>query len=134
MEHEELGGAQRVFARWLDAGTKIGLALLVAGFAAYVTGLVPPHLPPEALAQLWGLPLQEFLAASGAPTGWHWLQLSDRGDYVNHFGIVLLASIVPIAYLRMLPLLARRERLHALIALLEIAVLLGAASGLLHSI
>jgi hypothetical protein len=130
----ELGGAQALFARWLDAGTKAGLVLLVAGFAAYVTGLAPPHLPPEALAKLWGLPLQEFLAAAGAPTGWHWLQLADRGDYVNHFGIVLLASIVPVAYLRMLPLLARHARLHALIALLEIAVLLGAASGLLHSI
>jgi hypothetical protein len=130
----ELGGAQQLFARWLDAGTRIALALLAAGFLVYITGLLPPQLPPAELTRLWGLPLQEFLAAAGAPTGWHWLQLADRGDYVNHFGIVLLASIVPLAYLRMLPLLARRARLHALIALLEIVVLLCAASGLLHSI
>lgn len=130
----ELGGAQALFARWLDMGTKAGLVLLVAGFAVYVTGLLPPHLPPEELAKLWGLPLHEFLAASGAPTGWRWLSYAGTGDYINYVGIVLLASIVPAAYLRMLPLLARQARLHALIAALEIAVLLGAASGLLHSI
>jgi hypothetical protein len=127
----ELGGAQQLFARWLDTGTKIALVLLSAGFAAYVTGLLPPYLPPEELAKLWGLPLREFVAAAGAPTGWGWLALSARGDYANYFGIVLLASIVVAAYLRMLPLLARHDRLFAAIAALEIIVLLGAASGLL---
>ncbi len=43
------------------------------------------------------------------------------------------ASIVVAAYLRMLPLLARRGRAYALIAALEIVVLLVAASGLLNS-
>ena len=130
----ELGGAQALFARWLDAGTRIGLVLLVAGFAVYVSGLLPPHVPPQELAKLWGLPLREFLAAADAPTGWNWLPLAVRGDYVNYVGIILLASIVPIAYLRMLPLLAGNARLHALIALLELVVLICAASGLLNSI
>jgi hypothetical protein len=129
----ELGGAQRLFARWLDAGTKIALALLVAGFLAYVTGLLPAHLPPEELAKIWNLPLQAYLAASDAPTGWDWLALAGRGDYVNYIGIVLLASIVAATYLRILPVLARHARAHALIALLEVVVLLAAASGLLNS-
>ena len=131
---QELGGAQRLFARWLDAGTKIALTLLIAGFLAYVTGLLAAHLPPGELAQLWGLPLQEYLAASNAPTGWAWLSLAHRGDYVNYAGIVLLASIVALAYLRMLPLLARHARAHALIAALELVVLFAVASGLLNSI
>lgn len=130
----ELGGAQRLFARWLDAGTKLGFALLIAGFAAYVSGLLPPLLAPGELARLWGLPLQEFVAASGAPTGWQWLSHAGRGDYFNYFGIVLLASIVGLAYLRVLPLLARHARAHALIAALELIVLFAAASGLLNSI
>lgn len=130
----ELDEAQRLFAHWLDAGTRIGLALLCAGFAAYASGLLPPQLPPAELTKLWGLPLQAYLAATGAPTGWNWLPLAGRGDYFNYLGIVLLVSIVAIAYLRMLPLLARRARAYALIAALEIAVLFGAASGLLNSI
>ena len=127
----ELGGAQRLFARWLDAGTKIALVLLAASFLAYVTGLLPAQLPPEELAKLWGLPLREFLAAAGAPTGWGWLELWARGDYANYFGMVLLASIVMVAYLRVLPLLMRHDRSFAAIAALEIVVLLAAASGLL---
>ena len=123
--------AQIIFARWLDAGTKLGLALLVAGFVAYVFGLVPPHLPLEALSRYWGLPLPQFLEAARAPTGWGWLALSMRGDYLNMIGIALLASIVALSYLRILPLLAVRERAFALIAALEIVVLLAAASGLL---
>jgi hypothetical protein len=127
----ELGGAQRLFARWLDAGTKIALVLLAASFLAYVTGLLPAQLPPEELAKLWGLPLREFLAAAGAPTGWGWLKLWARGDYANYFGMVLLTSIVMVAYLRVLPLLIRHDRSFAAIAAIEIVVLLVAASGLL---
>ena len=129
----DLEKAQRSFARWVDVGTKLGLALLAAGFAAYVSGLLPPLVPFDALAGAWHLPLAQFVAATGAPTGWHWLLFAGRGDYFNFVGIVLLASIIIAAYLRVLSLLAGVNRSFALIAALEIAVLLVAASGLLNS-
>jgi hypothetical protein len=126
--------AQQVFARWVSAGTRVALALLVAGYALYVTGILSPQLSPEALAKLWHLPLKDYLAATGAPTGWRWLEFAHRGDYINYLGIGLLCTIVMLAYLRVLPLLAKTARAHALIAALELVVLLAAASGLLHSI
>ena len=129
----DLEEAQRSFARWVDIGTKLGLALLVAGFAAYVSGLLPPLVPLGELTGAWHLPLAQFIAATGAPTGWQWLVLAGRGDYFNFVGIVLLASIVIAAYLRVLSLLAGRNRSFAVIAALEIVVLLAAASGLLNS-
>jgi hypothetical protein len=125
--------AQKSFARWIDIGTRAGLALLVAGFAAYAGGLLPPHVPLPELARSWHLPLAQFTAATGAPSGWQWLQLAGRGDYFNFVGIVLLASIIIAAYLRVLSLLARKDRAFAVIAALEIIVLLAAASGLLNS-
>jgi hypothetical protein len=125
--------AQQSFARWVDIGTRLGLALLVAGFAAYAGGLLPPHLSLTELARSWHLPLAQFAAATGAPKGWQWLQLAGRGDYFNFVGIVLLASIIIAAYLRVLSLLARKDRAFAVIAALEIIVLLAAASGLLNS-
>ena len=133
MELDEAGETQRTFARWIDAGTRIALVLLAGGFAAYVTGVLPPLVPIPTLTTLWGLPLAEYLAASGAPTGWAWLAHADRGDYVNYLGIALLTSIIIAAYLRVLPLLARHERAFAAIAALEVLVLLAAASGLLNS-
>lgn len=125
--------AQQSFARWVDIGTRIGFVLLVGGFAAYVGGLLPPHVPLDALAGSWHLPLARFTAATGAPTGWQWLLFAGRGDYFNFVGIVLLASIIIAAYLRVLSLLARKDRAFAVIAALEIIVLLAAASGLLNS-
>ncbi|MSQ63024.1 MAG: hypothetical protein EXR33_04185 [Betaproteobacteria bacterium] len=125
--------AQHVFAQWLDAGTKIGFVLLVISFALYLSGLLPPQVPLAELPKLWGLPLAKFVATAGAPTGWQWLALASCGDYFNYFGIVLLASIVMAAYLRVLPLLAQHDRNFAIIAALEIVVLLAAASGLLNS-
>ena len=129
----DLEEAQKSFARWIDFGTRAGLALLIAGFAAYVSGLLPPHVPLGELARSWHLPLAQFAAATGAPTGWQWLLLVGHGDYLNFVGIVLLASIVIAAYLRVLSLLARHNRSFAVIAALEIIVLLTAASGLLNS-
>ena len=125
--------AQQSFARWVDIGTRLALVLLIAGFAAYAGGLLPPHVPLAALAGSWHLPLAQFAAATGAPTGWQWLQLAGHGDYFNFVGIVLLASIIIAAYLRVLSLLARKDRAFAVIAALEIIVLLAAASGLLNS-
>ena len=133
MELDEVGEAQRTFARWVDAGTRVAFVLLAAGFAAYVTGVLPPLVPIPALTTLWRLPLAEYLAASGAPTGWAWLAHAGRGDYVNYLGITLLTSIVIAAYVRVLPMLARRARAFAAIAALEVLVLLAAASGLLNS-
>jgi hypothetical protein len=129
----DLEEAQKSFARWVDVGSKLGLAILVGGFAAYVSGLLPPYVPLAELSRTWQLPLAQFIAATGAPTGWQWLLHAGRGDYFNTVGIVLLASIAIAAYLRVLSLLARHDRRFALIAALQIAVLLAAASGLLNS-
>lgn len=128
----DLEQAQKSFARWVDIGTRLGLALLVAGFAAYVSGLLPAHVPLQDLARAWHLPLAQFVAATGAPTGWQWLLFAGYGDYFNFVGIVLLASIIIAAYLRVLSLLAGVNRSFAVIAALEIVVLLTAASGLLN--
>lgn len=130
---DDMALASARFARWVDLGTRAGFVLLVAGFLAYVSGLLPPHVPFDQLTRLWTLPFAEFARAAGTPKGWAWLAHTGQGDYFNYLGIALLASIVIVAYLRVLPLLVRRERAYAIIALLEIVVLLAAASGLLNS-
>ena len=130
----DMSRAQLVFARWVDIGTRISLALLASGFALYVTGILPPHVPFAELPGLWGLPRAEFAAATGAPRGWDWLALAAQGDYFNYFAMVLLGSIVVTAYLRILPILVPRERVFALLAAIEILVLLAAASGLLPGV
>jgi len=123
---------QQVYARWLDWGTRLSLAVLVAAFLAYVFGLVPAALPLAEMPRFWRLPLERYLALSGSPTGWGWLAMLDKGEYQNLAGVALLGLVTVVCYLRLLPaLLARRERLQAAIVAAQVLVLLLAASGLL---
>jgi hypothetical protein len=121
-----------IYARWLNASTRAALALLTVAFFAYVTGLADPVIRVEQLPELWSLPLQRYLAASGAPVGWGWIGLVARADYANLAAIAALGFVTALCYARLLAtLLRRRERALALVAALQIAVLLGAASGAL---
>ena len=120
------------YARWLEWGTRVGLVLLISLFAAYVAGLVEPHVPHARLSEVWNLPVSQFLAATGLPAGWGWLQHVHRGDIANLVGIGLLAGASVLALLALVPLYLRSgDRLYAGLCLAEVLVLLLAASGLL---
>jgi hypothetical protein len=125
---------QRVYARWLDWGTRIGLIILIGTFVAYVLDLAAPHVPFDQLTRIWSLPVDEFRAAAAAPAGWGWLSLAARGDFMNYVGIAFLALVPIVCYLRALPIfLASGDRVYSLIAAVEIAVLATAAAGILGS-
>lgn len=119
------------YADWLDAGTKIGLALLVATFAVYASGLVPPQIPLSELPRFWALPVNRYLASAGLPSGWGWLKLAGRADMMNFIGIAFLSMVTIACYARLaVTLLRRGDTACALIVLAEIGVLAIAASGL----
>jgi hypothetical protein len=131
---EQDAQVQEIYARWLDVGMKTGFAVALIGMLAYLSGAVAPFVPMAELAARWSLPVGRFLELSGAPTGWGWIHLLGYGDYLNFTGIAMFASMTTVCYLRVLPvLLAHRDRLYALIAAAQVAVLLAAASGLLNS-
>jgi hypothetical protein len=123
---------QTVYARWLDRGTRIGLWLLIATFAAYALGLVPPQVELARLPQVWHLPADRYQALTGAPTGWGWLGLLHKGDYLNLLAVSFLSLTTVVCYLRILSIHLRRgERLVAAMILAQVLVLLVAASGAL---
>jgi len=123
---------QQTYADWLDTGTRIGFVVLVATFIVYASGIASPHVQFADLPKYWGLPIDEYLAATGAPTGWGWLALASQGDYMNFTGIAVLGAITMACYARILPmLLARGEWLYATLAIAEIAILAASASGLI---
>jgi hypothetical protein len=121
-----------IYARWLGWGTRVALAALLATFLAYALGLSEPLVSLQQLPARWSLPLADFLAATGAPTGWDWLRFAANGDYANHLGVAMLGAVSVVCYVRILPTLFRsRERALGVLALLQVLVLLIAASGLL---
>lgn len=125
---------QSIYARWLAFGVRLGFGALVASFVIYVTGALPPGIAPQDLPRYWGLPVVQYVAATGAPTGWSWIRRLGESDLLNFVGVAILGATTPLCYLRLLPVfVSTRQRLLAAICLAEIVVLAAAASGLLYS-
>jgi len=130
-ERDYASPEQRLYADWLDVATRIGFAALVASFLVYVTGLVPPGIALADLPRYWGLPVSEYLAATGAPSGWAWIARLGESDLLNFVGVAILGVVTILCYARVLAVFVRaRERALAAICIAEILVLVVAASGI----
>lgn len=124
---------QFVYAKVLGTGMEIGLAALVVTFILYAADLLTPHVAVNDLPLVWKMPVRDYLAVTGIHTGWSWLGMIGKGDFVNFIGIAFLAGITIPCYLAILPgLIRKKDTILTVIALLEIAVLVLAASGVLR--
>ncbi len=120
------------YARLLDATSKVGFVLLVAGFVAYVMGWLEEHVTVRDLPQLWNLPLSEYLARTETPSGWGWIAHLHKGEFAGLLGIAVLAGCSAVCLAAILQVYVRRgDRVYAGICALEILVLVLAASGVL---
>ena len=121
------------YANTLNNGVKSGFVVLVVSFLIYLSGALDPIVPFSELAGLWGAPVHEFIEKTGSPSGWNWVWKLDRGDALNFFAVAWLSTITIVCYLRIIPILIRKkDTIYLIIAVLELAVLLLAASGVLH--
>ena len=121
---------QAITARWIEIGVRFGFVVLAVTFALYVLGLVGPLVSPQELVRLWQLPVDRYVAATGAPTGSGWLRMLGKGDYLNLLGVGVFALVALACYARMVPLFLRQgRRTQALFAALQVLVLLAAAVG-----
>ncbi|HYC36078.1 MAG TPA: hypothetical protein VEC19_06630 [Usitatibacter sp.] len=123
--------AQRAYARWLTWGTRLGLGLLVASFAAYVLGLAP-HVPIERLPQLWQRPASDLLAATGVRAGWGWAAMLPASDMLVMAAIAILATCsIPCLLVAAIAFGRQRERVLVAVCVMTVAVLALAISGVL---
>ena len=106
--------------------------MLVAGFLAYVTGVLEEHVVVGQLPALWGLSLAEYLRVTQTPTGWGWIAHLHKGEFAGLLGIAVLAGCSLLCLAAIIPIYVQRgERTYAVICGLEIIVILLAASGIL---
>ena len=131
-EHASQSPPQLRYALLVEWGTRIGLLVLSLSFIAYASGLVPAHVPLERLPQLWTQPVGDYVAATGTPTGWAWLQLLHRSDVLGLAGIAILSVSSVVGLLALVPMYAAlRDRSFVVLCLLQALVVLLAASGVL---
>lgn len=122
---------QTAYADWLFYGCWVGLAIMIVTYTLYISGVISPHVPLEEMPNYWSQPVTLYLSKAGVPTGWGWTSLLDRGDFLNFAGIVLLAGLSIVCYLRVIPAFFRKgDTVMGVIAIAEVLVLILAASGL----
>jgi hypothetical protein len=125
---------QVAYAKILNVGMSLGLVIIVVTFIIYMSGILASFIPPQEIPKYWTMSSKNFIHLLGAPTGWAWLAIVGKGDYLNFIGIALLAGLTIVCYLVMLPILMRKKDIpYVVIAIIEVAVLALAASGILKS-
>jgi len=134
MEREAKESAQLAYAAILDKGMKIGLVSIIITFVIYLSGILTPYIPVSDLPKYWSMSVHKYLEATGIHPGWSWIGLLDKGDFLNFVGIAFLAGVTAICYLRIIPIFFRKKDIaYGVIAIIEVLVLVLAASGLLKS-
>lgn len=120
------------YALLLQWGTRTGLLVLILTFTAYLLELTDPHVPLRLLSSVWDQPLARYLQLTATPTGWGWVSTARHADMNTLVGIALLATCSVPPLLAVIPLfLKRREFYYVGFCLLQVLILLTAASGLL---
>lgn len=125
---------QLAYAQLLDVCTKVTFVVILVLFAVYMAGIIKPSIPLNEMPSYWKLPLGEYLQKTGSDTGWSWVNMLNKSDYLCFGTIALLSSISILCYIRIIPLLAKKkDTAYVIIVVTEILVLLLAASGILTS-
>jgi hypothetical protein len=125
---------QIAYAKLLDIGMKAGLLSITVTFIIYLTGILTPHIAISDLPQYWSMPVNEYLKATGIHTGWSWLRMLGNGDFLNFLGIAFLAGVTIVCFMRIIPILFRKkDTAYGILAIIEVLVLVLAASGILKA-
>ena len=137
---QEAQAEQVLYAKVLGIGMFFGLVTLALTFGLYVAGFPAPAVPLEQVPGYWHLSVDEYLEvvshnhllAEHPPTGWAWVTMVNKGDFLNFVGIAILAGITVVCYLAIVPtLLRKKDAAYVTMAILEALVLALAASGIL---
>ena len=125
---------QKMYAAILEKGMYVGLLTLLVTFLIYTTGILDPYIPLNRLADYWHMSASQYLHTADIPDGWGWAKMVGYGDFLNFIGIAILAGVTIISYMAIIPTLFRnKDTVYAIIACLEVLVLVAAASGLIST-
>jgi len=131
---------QLLYASILERGMFFGLILMFITFALYVFGIIEPAIPLNEISGYWRQDVHSYLVAinqnhlflENLPTGWAWMGLINRSDFLNFVPVAILSGVTIICYIAIVPGLFRRgDKAYGIMAIAEAVILALAASGLL---
>lgn len=125
---------QIIYANLLVIGVWASIFILVITYCIYISGVLPAHVDMSLIAKLWGKGVSDYLEMTHSPHGWGWTSLLAKGDFLNYIGFAFLGLMTIFCFIVLLRgYIRQKNRIYAVIALLEILVLSLAASGILGS-
>ena len=125
---------QLIYAKVLGVCMKIGLLSIVITFAIYMLGLLPAKVPVEDVSKYWAMSVHKCLEETGCKPGWFWISNLGYGDYINFAPIAMLAGATVVCFISIIPTLFRKkDTVYGVIAIMEVLVLMLAASGVIKS-
>jgi hypothetical protein len=125
---------QLLYAGILDKGMKVGIVMLFVSFTVYLTGILSPYVPVNDLPKLWTLKVHDYLQAAHIEHGWWWTTMLHKGDFLNFAGIAFLGSVTIICFVAIIPtFFKKKDYVYGIMAIIEVLVLVLAASGILKS-
>lgn len=131
---------QLLYASILERGMFFGLVLMFLTFAIYVFGIIEPAIPLNEISGYWRQDVHSYLEAinqnylhlENLPTGWAWMSLTGKSDFLNFVPVAILSGVTIFCYAAIVPGLFRRgDKAYGIMAIAEAVILALAASGLL---
>lgn len=131
MDRPHIAPEQNRYAEWLRWSGWFGLTLLIVASLLYVAGVLAPHVPVKELPRVWLMSSRDLATHVGGHGHWDWVVLLYKGDMLSLLGIAVLAGCSAAPLLAVVGIYLRRgERLFAALCVLQVAILVLAASGL----
>ncbi|MGC8719517.1 MAG: DUF1634 domain-containing protein [Thermodesulforhabdaceae bacterium] len=125
---------QIVYADILFYGSWFGIAFMTITYIIYITGILDPYVPLKEMPLYWSKNVHNYVEQARIPVGWGWLALIGKGDFINLIGVAFLALLTIVGFISLIPAYIRKKDFpFAVIATLEILVLVLAASGILKT-
>lgn len=126
--------AQLFYASLLNKMALFGFAVLVVAFLVYILGILSPYVSKAEVLQYWTQSSHHYMESANIQAGWGWVSKIGYGDFLVYIPIVFLAGITIVCYAGVLfKFLKAKENVLVVIAIMEIVVLLAAASGFLKA-
>ena len=126
--------AQLFYAKVLNRLTLFGFAVLVLAFFIYILRILPVHVPFDQIPQYWSQSSHQYMQTANIHPGWAWATQLYYGDFLVYLPIAILAGVTIVCYIGVLfKFIKSKENVLVVIAILEIVVLLAAASGFLKA-
>jgi hypothetical protein len=120
------------YANLLNKGMLIGLVGIIVTFIIYVFGILPAAVPKSDLPTYWTHSVHSYLEKAGVEAGWKWIGQLGKGDMLNFAPIAFLGAVTIFCFVAIIPILFRKkDTLYGFLALIEVLVLVVAASGIL---